>query len=261
LNPVAAAPFVPAALAPAPVALPPDVERMLHEMENLPLLETDGSPMDSPWHRQCMNLLIESVLHWWRARDDFYVGGNMFVYFNLDQARNLDYRGPDFFVVNRGVALQPERRYWAIWRENGRYPDVIIELASPTTIQEDRTTKFDIYRQTFRTRNYFIYDSDERRLDGWELDPSHEYQPLTPNERGWLWCDELGLWVGTWDGEFQRNNTTWLRFYDREGNVVLTSEEAALRRADDEKRRADALEAELARLKAAAPKKRKRGSS
>jgi hypothetical protein len=127
---------------------------------------------------------------------------------------------------------------------------------SPSTEREDRTTKFRIYERTFHTRNYFIYDPATGRLDGWELDNNRHYQPLTPNERGWLWCVELSLWIGTWEGEFNRSHAIWLRFYDQNGQLVATSEEAALllaqnekRHADDEKRRADAAEAEVTRLR------------
>ena len=45
------------------------------------------------------------------------------------------------------------------------------------------------------------------------------YQPLIPNERGWLWCETLELWLGTWNGSIRREPPTgtcdWLRFYDR----------------------------------------------
>jgi hypothetical protein len=26
------------------------------------------------------------------------------------------------------------------------------------------------------------------------------YQPINPDERGWLWCESLGLWLGPWAG-------------------------------------------------------------
>jgi Uma2 family endonuclease len=73
-----------------PLELPPD---------NLP--ETDGVPLESAWHRAAIALLIESVVcrMQGQGRTDYYVGGNMFIYFSRQQARDRDYRGPDFFFV------------------------------------------------------------------------------------------------------------------------------------------------------------------
>src|SRR5271157_3555912 len=96
--------------------------------EGIRLLEEDGIPMETILHRDCMYLLIDLVKQHNRARRDFFVGGNNFIYFNPDQARNLDYRGPDFFYVKDGVDFDRERRYWAVWEEGGRLPDVIVEL-------------------------------------------------------------------------------------------------------------------------------------
>ncbi|NEO27417.1 MAG: hypothetical protein F6K03_11120, partial [Kamptonema sp. SIO4C4] len=42
----------------------------------------------------------------------------------------------------------------------------------------------------------------------------------------------LGLWVGTWQGTISREEATWVRFYDAEGNLVLLPDEAAQQRAD-----------------------------
>jgi Uma2 family endonuclease len=229
----------------------PTIEEISKQIETFPFVESDGEPMDSPWHRDCMMLLIASILHRWRDRDDFYVGGNMFIYFNQQQAMDRDYRGPDFFVVNGGVKLRPERKYWVTWFEKGRYPDVIVELASPSTEREDRTTKFRIYEETFHTHNYFIFDPITQGLDGWELDETgRHYRALTPNVHGRLWCTELDLWIGTWEGEFNRHSAAWLRFYDKDGQIVLTSDEAAQSLAELTKRRAEKAEAEVARLRA-----------
>lgn len=90
----------------------------------------DGIPLESNWHRIEMNVLIDSVHAWWHDRRDYFTGGNMFIYFSAEQARNRDYRGPDFFVV-KGVDGTLSREAWFVWREAGRYPDVIVELASP----------------------------------------------------------------------------------------------------------------------------------
>src|SRR5947209_5684265 len=127
------------------------------------LIESDGVPLESPWHVGAISLLIELLTWYWRARDDFYVGGNMFLYFSEEQARNRDYRGPDFFFVD-GINRFPSRPYWAVWQEGGRYPNVIIEFLSPTTAEEDRTTKKRLYERTFRTPEYFCYDPDTQRL-------------------------------------------------------------------------------------------------
>jgi hypothetical protein len=48
-------------------------------------------------------------------RQDVYVGGNMFVYFSLDQVRHEDFREPDFFVV-LGVPRR-ERKSRVVWQE------------------------------------------------------------------------------------------------------------------------------------------------
>jgi Uma2 family endonuclease len=187
--------------------LDPEVVELLAPFEHLDLAEEDGVPLESSWHRLCMNLLIASVLHRQRDRTDFYVGGNLFFYFTLEQTRDCGFRGPDFFVVQGGVNLQPNRRYWAVWDEGGCYPDAIIELLSRSTAELDRTTKKSIYEHTFHTPNYFCYDPTTQTLEGWELRDAH-YVPLQANEHGRLWCSVLGLWVGPWQGEFMRQPGT-----------------------------------------------------
>ncbi len=212
------------------------------------LLAEDGEPMDTPWHRSAMNLLIDVVRWHRRGRTDYYVGGNMFIYYGRRQMQTWEYRGPDFFVVD-DVDGSRERRTWIVVDEEGRYPNVIVELTSPSTAREDHTTKKDIYERTFRTPDYFCYDPATRRLEGWRLNGSR-YQALTPDERGWLWSAELQLWLGTWEGKYLGQPGVWLRFYDPDGQLVPTEAEAAQERAEAERRRADAAEAELARLKA-----------
>jgi Uma2 family endonuclease len=59
----------------------------------------DGIPMESQRHKVQMDLLIDTLLPWLAERSDGYVGGNMFVYFSMEQVRNKDFRGPDFFAV------------------------------------------------------------------------------------------------------------------------------------------------------------------
>ena len=55
-----------------------------------------------------------------------FVGANMFLYFSQTQAKKNDFRGPDVFVVMD--TTRRERKSWVVWEEDGRVPDVVIEL-------------------------------------------------------------------------------------------------------------------------------------
>lgn len=238
-------------------------------LRNVELVETDGEPLESHWHVLVINLLLESIECHFRERNDFYAGGNMFIYFNEEQVRNRDYRGPDFFFVS-GVSRQPMRPYWVVWKEGGRYPDVIIELSSPSTRHVDLTTKKEIYQNIFRTAEYYCYDPNMKLLEGWRL-ANGAYEDIQPDANGRLECRTLNVLLGSWKGVFQGWDDEWLRFFYPHGHIVPVFAEAGQQqvvverqRADAERRqaenerrqreieqkRAEAAEAELASLKA-----------
>jgi Uma2 family endonuclease len=218
-------------------------------LPNVQLVETDGEKLESPWHQASISLLLDSVTYWYRDRTDFYVGGNMFIYYSVEQARNRDYRGPDFFYVN-GVNRLPVRPYWAVWEEGGKYPDLIIELLSPTTAEEDRTTKRVLYERTFHTHEYYCYDPTTHQVQGWRLTKKHRYRTIRPNEQGELWSEELGLWLTRWHGEYLSITDTFPRFREAHGPLVPFKAEAAEQQLMQALQRATTMEAELAQLKA-----------
>lgn len=212
------------------------------------LIFDDGEPLESNRHRIAMNVLIQSLQQAWSHRNDYFTGGNMFVYYSSTQVKNQDFRGPDFFAV-LNVEGDRSRQGWVVWNEEGRYPDIIVELMSPSTKNVDLGKKKDLYEAVFKTRNYFVFDPfDINSLRGWHLDGNLRYQSLVPNEQGWLWCEILGFWLGTWEGVLQKETAPWLRFYDREGNLVLLPEEAERQRAEAERQRAERLAARLKEL-------------
>ncbi|AFY31418.1 Uma2 family endonuclease [Calothrix sp. PCC 7507] len=225
------------------------------DWENPPMPPTDlifddGEPLESNRHRIAMNALIRSLQQAWADRNDFFTGGNMFVYYNSAQVRNKDFRGPDFFVV-LDVDGNNSRQGWVVWDEGGRYPDVIVELMSPTTAKVDTTTKKDIYERVFRTRDYFVFNPFEpNSLQGWRLDVNLRYQRIAPNGQGWLWCETLGLWLGTWEGTIDRETAVWLRFYNRAGTLVLLPEEAAITEVEQERQKAEQERQKAERLTA-----------
>jgi Uma2 family endonuclease len=199
--------------------------------------------LETPQHLKAMMVLIDSLRHAWADRQDVYIGGNMFVYFSPDQVRNQDYRGPDFFVV-QNARPNPDRQAWVVWEEGGRTPDLVVELLSASTKEFDLDGKKSIYRKKLKTPDYVVCDplAPDSSLQGWHLQ-AQRYQKIPPNDRGWLWCDSLGLWLGTWYGTIKQDTATWLRFFDVTGQLLLLPEEderdqkqEALRRAADEQR-------------------------
>jgi Uma2 family endonuclease len=259
----------------APFGEPAPLEEILPNVE---LIEEDGVPTESPWHYYQLCLLIAVLTYRWRDRTDFYVGGNMFIYYSTAQARSIKadpvgttaFKGPDFFYV-AGVNREPLRRYWEVWEEGGRYPDLIMEFLSPSTAKEDLGSKKDFYERVFRTREYFCFDPDTGDLLGWRLNERGRYRVIKPDERGWLWSEELESWLGLWEGTYMGSERRWLRLYDtdrrllplpdederqqkeaarRQAKVAKGQAKTARKQAKAAEERAEAAEAETARLKA-----------
>jgi Uma2 family endonuclease len=234
----------------------PQIEAMLELTDLLP--EADSEPLESPWHFNAIALLKETLSWHWRDRHDYFLGGNMFVYWRIDALLRPQFRGPDFFYV-ADVDQRRERKKWTVWAEGGKYPDLIVEFLSPSTAEVDRTAKKELYEDPFRTSEYFLYDPETGELEGWRLGPSKKYQAITPDERGWLWSERLQLWLGRWTGWYVNMEATWLRVYDAGGSLIQLQGEAEAQRARAAEKRADELAAENARLLALIEELRKGG--
>ena len=201
------------------------------------LIFDDGEPLETNQHRVAMNVLIRSYQQYRAEQTDYYVGGNMFIYYSSTQVKNRDFRGPDFFVVLDVDGLR-ERQGWVAWEEEGRYPDTIVELMSPSTAKVDLGLKKQLYDRVFKTQDYYVYNPfDASSLLGWHY--REGYESIDPDPRGWLWCKSLGLWLGIWVGTIDRETMSWLRFYDSNGALVLLPEEAARQQADRAAQRAE----------------------
>lgn len=179
-------------------------------------IDSDEPPLETETHLRQI-LLFLSCLDWlWRDRTDYYAAGNLTIYYSPYQRKSEDFRGPDFFVV---LGTQKKlRRSWVVWEEEGKYPNVIVEVLSRKTANTDRTTKKEIYQDTFRTPDYFIFDPEKLELVGYHL-VDGKYEVLEPNLDGYLWSKQLGLYLGV------RGN--FVRFFTPERLLVPTPEEAA----------------------------------
>lgn len=221
------------------------------ELPPTDLPDGDGVPMESPWHVDSLTLLKASYIAARGGnRADYFIGTNMFLYYSLRQVRNQDFKGPDLFIV-KDVDGKRLRRYWATWEEDGRYPDVILELLSDSTAAYDMGEKKGIYERTFKTAEYFCVAQEVEKLLGWRLarvETGLKYVPIAPDERGWLWSEQMQLWLGAWRGTFLDEEHTWLRFYTLAGDLVLLPEESERQRAEAERQRAEAAEQQVTDL-------------
>jgi Uma2 family endonuclease len=212
----------------------------------------DGVPMETQRHQVQMELLIDPLSLWLAERSDGYVGGNMFVYYSLAQVRNRNFSGLDFFAV-LGVP-KGERRSWVVWEE-GKGPDVVVELLSESTAEFDKTDKKQIYQNQLRVPEYFWFDPFNP--DDWAgfFLQHGDYQPIIPDPQERLISQSLELALVRWQGIYKGIEATWLRWANLTGELLPTSEEIAEReqrraereqqRAERERQRADRAESQL----------------
>ncbi|MBW4467190.1 MAG: Uma2 family endonuclease [Pegethrix bostrychoides GSE-TBD4-15B] len=191
-------------------------------------LWSDEPPLESDRHRDQIDLLIRLIRWAFCERQDVYVAGNLTVYYSPNQKKSEDFRGPDVFVV-LGTENRP-RRSWTVWHENGKYPNLIVELLSDSTASIDRGEKKELYQSVWRVPEYFWFDPVTLEFQGFQL-LRGQYEPIQPRPQGWLWSDELGLFLGIHDQK--------LRLFTPGGSLVPLPEEDAMQRAEQEKQRAD----------------------
>jgi Uma2 family endonuclease len=108
---------------------------------------------ETDWHRDLMHVLI-AILRWYYAADPMvYVSGNLLLFYERGNKRR--HVSPDVFVV-KGITKR-QRLNYLLWRE-GKGPDFVIELTSSSTRKEDLQTKFELYQNVLRVREYFLFD-------------------------------------------------------------------------------------------------------
>lgn len=143
-------------------------------------LYSDEPPLETDLHLQQIIPLLECLNWWWHDRNNFYASANTTIYFTDKQLKNGDFREPDFFVV-LGVERRP-RKSWMVWAEDGKTPNVIVEVFSETTAATDRSLKKQIYQDVLKVYDYFWFDPDTLEFAGFRLINGH-YQPIQPNEQ------------------------------------------------------------------------------
>ncbi len=194
---------------------PPSIIEEVEEIVFPPCnLDSDEPPLETDFHREQINVLIRLLKYWWSDRPNFYISGNLTVYYNQHQIKTRDFRGPDIFVVLD--TEKKDRRSWMVWDEDGKYPNLVIELLSSSTERVDRGLKKHLYQDVWRVPNYFWFHPETLEFQGFHL-VDGKYQTIAPNDLGLLWSDQLELFLGI--------NQNQLRWFTATGQLIPLPEE------------------------------------
>ena len=190
------------------------------------------------------------------AHRDVYVSGDLLVYYEEGNPRASV--APDVFVVF-GVEDR-ERMSYRVWEE-GKGPDFVLEVASPSTWREDVGRKRDVYAE-LGVKEYWLYDPTEEHLKaalwGYRLvGEGYERQPLVESVDGTqsLYSETLGLDLWAKGGKLRfREPETGLDLLSHHEEHDRAEREAAARQREAAARRA--AEARVAELEALLDAKR-----
>lgn len=149
----------------------------------------------------------------------------------------LRYKRPDWFGVVGVPRLydgQVMRNSYVVWQE-GVSPLVIVEFLSPGTQKEDLgqilrdvegvPTKWEVYERFLRVPYYVALNGDTGELHFFQLS-GDRYQAISPEGKK-LWIPSIELGLGLWQGSYDGKQRLWLRWFDKEGAWIPTSDEQA----------------------------------
>ncbi len=217
----------------------PDVDQLITE---------DDTPVDNIPSEKQQRLLTEPL---YSAKEEcplewpFLAAANVGIFYGMHQPAIV----PDMFL---SLSVQVSEDWWSkkhrsyfVW-EFGKVPELVIEIVSNKEGGED-TTKLKRYGQ-MGIQYYVIFDplkllSDEV-LRGYEFNlPTRRYRQMKQT-----WFPLIGLRLKLWSGEFEGKPETWLRWCDKEGQIIPTGAELARRerqRAQQEQQRAEQAESKI----------------
>lgn len=194
----------------------------------------DNRPVgETPRHINNMVALRDALDRYYAGNPNFFAAASMFVYYV--RGERLKHVSPDVFVVF-GVPRDKPRKKYLVWEEGGHTPDLVIELTSASTRDEDVDDKMWLYRHKLGVREYILFDPYDEYLNpplqGYRLEQG-EYVPIE-SVGGRLPSQVLG------GLQFERDEGD-LRIYDPATSAWLPTEQE-LRLAAEE--RASRIEAE-----------------
>ncbi len=194
---------------------------------------SDGEPLaESDLQFTPLTETVHVLRQRYRDRSDVYVAGTLLLYYRMND--NEVRVAPDVMVVF-GVEDYPRDSY-IVWREDGKVPDFVMEIASPGTYSRDVTDKRDVYAG-LGVAEYWRFDPTGNlfspALEGDRLaDGVYQPIPVGTDDAGILrgHSDILELDVCVRPGlELKLHdpvNGTWLRNLDEAEDALAETQDA-----------------------------------
>jgi Uma2 family endonuclease len=241
---------------------PQQAEIQLPDHTQLP--ESDGTFVKNFQEHPQSLLLTDSlrpILQKLHPDGQYAIGQDCGIYWRLTSPPERGAEAPDwFYVANVPPLLKGEiRRSYVLWKEYVA-PSIVLEFVSGDGTEErDRTPpglepenpeesppkagKFWVYERAIRVPFYGIYEVKKASVEMYQLEQGR-YERMQPNQRGHYEISSMGVELGIWEGVYGEYNEPlpWLRWWDSEGNLLLTGEERAIRerlRTEEERQRAE----------------------
>lgn len=178
---------------------------------------------------------IKPILDKLHPDGQYCIGQDSGIYWRLAEPPEKGAEAPDWFYVPNVPPTfkgQPRRSY-VLWQEYIA-PLIVLEFVSGDGAEErDKTPitgKFWVYEQAIRVPYYGIYEVKKASVEVYQLVHSR-YQILPTNKRGHFPIEEMGVELGIWQGVYQNMDLPWLRWWDNQGNLLLTGWERSERLA------------------------------
>jgi len=232
------------------------------------LPESDGSIVQNFQEHPQSILLTDSIapiLQQLHPDGQYCIGQDSGIYWGLTDPPLNGCKAPDwYYVPNVPPMLNNQvRRSYVLWQEYVA-PLIVVEFVSGDGSDERDTTpppppeqqgewkvgKFWVYERAIRAPFYAIYEEKKAAVEVYQL-INGRYQLLPANERGHYAIGPMGVELGIWRGQYQNMELNWLRWWDSEGNLLLTGNERAERerqRAETERQRAERLAERLRQM-------------
>lgn len=207
------------------------------------LPESDGTFVKNFQEHPQSIILTDSVgpvLQQLHPDGQYCIGQDCGIYWRETDPPEKGAEAPDWFYVP-GVppTLNEEiRRSYVLWREF-LSPLIALEFASGDGSEErDRTPlaavngttqkpgKFWVYERIMRIPYYGIYQINNGILEVYNL-INGVYELMVSNQRGHYAIAPMQLEIGIWEGIYQNQDMQWLRWWDSQGNLLPTGQEAA----------------------------------